>query len=417
MVPVPPEATWGPMNLARERPLIRRLLDEPDDPRSLVQVHQALGRDPGAYAALLIEAAGATGDDTAASYWLVEAARVKLNPLKEDAAAIRLLEQALERDPRNLRAAEHLVEIFRSRSEDRELAKKVHECADQLKARYSSEPVEIPRAVAAFEKLSSVYEAIGDAEAALATLRMAFEFERARNPNTTPSPPNSTRVPSLRTGVDASAEPSAPAPEPRWSSAPMSESRDTLPSPIPAVLAEPSSPESELPRRTSLAPGDPLLKVIEALHGLRRIEEVVEGAALVLRTVMDSIPSHAAFVHVCDEATRDYVVITALGDGSADVVGSRAPENDPLIAHALEASQSVKVDAGDPSLRTGTRWKTMCPARAVLCAPVHYDGRYFGAIELVDPLSSRGFRDADRHAMTYVGERLGEFLADRTIAF
>lgn len=415
MVPVTASPAFGGlMHVAKERPLVETLLAEPHDPGALLAVYEAIGKDASAYAALLVAASQRTTEAAAASHWLTEAARVHHQAFEDDRAAVRLLESALERDPLNLRAAELLVELHRSRREDRELTNVLRRRADWLKERYASENVAMPRAVAAFEQLSTVYEELGDADEALASLRRAFDLERARNPSTTPSPPASQRASSLQS--PASSVRGAPPPEPRWSAPPISEARDTLPSPLPTK--EDSSPEGSRRRpEPPKDPGDPLLKVIEALHGLRRSEEVVDGATFVLRTALEAIPSVAGFVHVCDVATRDMVVVAASGAQNAEIIGTRTTEADPLIARAQKAMQAVTVDASALSVLKGNRWRALCPVRTVLCAPIHYDGRQFGAIELVDPTSSQMFRDADRHAMTYIGERFGEFLSDRSMTF
>lgn len=162
---------------------------------------------------------------------------------------------------------------------------------------------------------------------------------------------------------------------------------------------------------------DPLLAVIEALHALRRLDDVVEGAALVLRTALAAIPSVAGFVHVADVASRDFVVVAASGAQHVEVIGTRTSERDPLLLRALSEMQAVTVEATNPDALIGDRWHIVCPTHAILCAPVQFDGRHLGAIELVDPTRSSSFTEADRHAMTYVGERFAEFLSDRDMTF
>lgn len=406
------------MNLAEQTSLVQRLLAEPYDQKTLFSIYDEIGKDPPAYAALLVRAADVTTEHVAASHWLTEAARVNFQALADEKSGIRLLEAALERDPLNFRAAEHLVELYRSRREDDELGQLLRARAERLRQRYSSEPVELPKAAAAFEKLCGVYEALGDTEAALASLRTALEFERARNRNTAPSPPPGGPPESWFRSRAESAQGAAPPPEPRWTANPDRDSRDTMPSPIPAAVkdgAPVSSPNHPRPARP--APSDPLLSVIEALHALRKAENVVDGAALVLRTALEAIPSVAGFVHVCDMATRDFVIIASSGAHNAEVIGIRTLDTDPVIVRALEEMQAVALDASEPQWLVGERWQVICPTHAVLCAPVQYDGRQLGAIELVDPTGHLIFTGPDRHAMTYVGERFAEFLAERTITF
>lgn len=419
------------MQLAEHDSYVQLLLDRPYDERALASVYVAIGKDPRAYAALLVHAAETTKEHVPASHWLTEAARVKLHALREESDGVRLLEAALERDPLNLRAAEHMVEIYRVRSEDRELAQLLKARADGMRQRYQTEPVTLPHAALAFEKLSGVYEAIGEASCALDALRTALEIERSRARSTAPSPPPDGPPESVRRtrGAD-SPDAAALPPEPRWSAAPVQTTRDTVPSPVPAP------PEGDGPRTSpaaaddarrttrppSLAPTtpppavDPLLAVIEALHALRRTDDVVEGAALVLKTALSAIPSAAGLVHVADVGTRDFVVVAAAGARNAEVVGTRTADSDGLLERALRDTDSVVAAQGSHEL-SGARFRLVRPERSVLCAPAQYDGQKLGAIELVDPQRSAAFTAADRHAMTYVGERFAEFLADRSIAF
>jgi GAF domain-containing protein len=160
-----------------------------------------------------------------------------------------------------------------------------------------------------------------------------------------------------------------------------------------------------------------LLSVIEALHALRRIDDVVEGAALVLKTALEAIPSASGLVHVSDVATRDFVVVAASGERSADVIGTRAPESDEVLVAAHAAGEAITVGTAARARLTGARFLSVQPRRGVLCAPAHYDGRALGAVELIDATDTPAFGDADRHALTYLAERFAEFLADRSLAF
>jgi tetratricopeptide (TPR) repeat protein len=426
------------LNPAEHRSFVQRLIEQPYDEATLRFVYEATGTNPDAYAGLLVVAAERTSEHVAASHWLTEAARVKLLSLGDERASARLLEGALERDPLNLRAAEHLVELLRARTEDRDIADVVRKRAAALRESYAHAGLEGAEAALAFEHLSGVYEALGDSGAAIAALRTALELERRGSRRTAPSPPPDAPPESwLRTQGSAS-ERIAPPPERPFTVTPSSDERDTYRSPVPVPgLKEPPEPASapgrsgspapevppsaRAPRSTRSAPGNapraPLLSVVEALHALRRVDDVVEGAALVLKTALDAIPSTAGIVHVADVATRDFVVVAASGARSADVIGTRTSETDPILDRAHRALEAITVSAEGRAPFTGARFRAMPPGRGVLCAPVHFDGRVLGAIELIDASPGPLFGDGDRHAMTYLGERFAEFLADRSLAF
>src|SRR5690349_17046298 len=66
---------WGtPMNFAEQRSFVQSLVTKPYDQYTLLAVYEALGKDPSAYADLLVTAAESTDQHTAASHWLTEAA-------------------------------------------------------------------------------------------------------------------------------------------------------------------------------------------------------------------------------------------------------------------------------------------------------------------------------------------------------
>jgi len=411
------------MSLAEHTSLVQRLLDRPGDQQTLLDVHESLRRDPRAYVDLLVSAANATSKHVAASQWLTEAARVQAHALNDRRSATRKLEAALDRDPLNLRATDHLIELYRAHPDDAELRQVLGTRAAALQDRYHRESMALPRAALAFEKLSSLYEAIDDSAAAIAALRTALELERARSRHTIPSPPPDGPPESSFRAVapDPRSSPNAaPPPESPWTVSPESDARDTLP--VPGDRSPKSTRASELsasapPASSPRASSDPLLSMIESLHALRHSDDVVEGAALVLRTVLGAIPATSAFVHVMDVATRDYVVVAASGEHNADLIGARTTDADPILSRALREMQAVAIEASASGWLAGSRFRILCPERGVLCAPVHFDGRHLGAIELVDPTRNAAFTQADRHALTYVGERLGEFLADRSLTF
>jgi hypothetical protein len=42
-------------------------------------------------------------------------------------------------------------------------------------------------------------------------------------------------------------------------------------------------------------------------------------------------------------------------------------------------------------------------------------GRFLGAIELLDPIDGAPFTDDEGHALSYIGEQFGEFVASRGV--
>jgi GAF domain-containing protein len=139
----------------------------------------------------------------------------------------------------------------------------------------------------------------------------------------------------------------------------------------------------------------------------------MEAAALVVQVARDALDAEAGMVHLYDLSAREYVVSAALGAHHQTVVGTRTPESDPLLERAqLETAAVIANRLGDRRLLTGERWSIVGTKRSVVCAPAQFDGVIYGAVELADPNGRAAFDVRDQDTLTYVGERIAEFLAE-----
>jgi GAF domain-containing protein len=83
----------------------------------------------------------------------------------------------------------------------------------------------------------------------------------------------------------------------------------------------------------------------------------------------------------------------------------------------MRSNRSVVVsDVKDATFEGDPRWNEIgVVPRSLICAPVTKGGRYLGLIELANPHDGRSFRESDGHALTYIGQQFGDFLADRGV--
>jgi hypothetical protein len=81
---------------------------------------------------------------------------------------------------------------------------------------------------------------------------------------------------------------------------------------------------------------------------------------------------------------------------------------------STEAVVLPEVKKGD--LGSDERWAQMgIEPRSLICAPVEKAGRYLGLLELANPHDGKAFCESDGHAMSYIGQAFGEFLAERGV--
>jgi tetratricopeptide (TPR) repeat protein len=382
---------------------------------------------------LLEEAAARSPQPDVASHWLTEAALVQLAALRDPGQAQATLAKALELDPMNDRAAEALSGIYRTKQDDKTLAAHLTARAKALESLCDADATLAAHAADAYEALGIHYsEQMGAHEQAVVALRKALSLHRGRSSSHEPlaadAKPHETAAPP-RSRLRTKERESDLVPQPQGQ-------RDTLPTE--SEDSAPSSARSETPTQVdTLAPGstsqalgsetddepeandgdrrsgDRLIGLFEALHAVRCCTDAMEAAALVVQIARDALDAEAGLVHLYDIAAREYVVSAALGAHHQAVVGTRTPESDPLLERAQHETAAVTANRlGNGRMLAGERWRIVGAKRSVVCAPAQFDGVIYGAVELVDPKGRATFDVRDQDALTYVGERIAEFLAE-----
>jgi hypothetical protein len=170
--------------------------------------------------------------------------------------------------------------------------------------------------------------------------------------------------------------------------------------------------------RASRPKGDRLLGgLFEAMHTLRFVDDVRDGAGFVLRVVVDKTRARTGLVHLYHASRREFVVVGAIGATDETVVlDFRTAADDPFIREIVGEREAVIVcdPKSDPALLRG-RWSSARPHRSVLCAAASREGRILGLIEIADPTDGSEFSEDDRNALTYVATAFAEFLEDRGV--
>ena len=199
--------------------------------------------------------------------------------------------------------------------------------------------------------------------------------------------------------------PQAPPPQapPPQASPPSSRRRDSVP----------PSQRANGPRMR----GDELITdLFEAMHDLHFLRDTVEGADFCLTLALEKMPSRAGLVHLYDIDKRQFVVTCARGPGAEALLMRRHPESDPLIRAAMRKQRATVIaDARTGDASQAERYRVLGGAKSAVVAPVMLAGRFLGAIELLDPADGAPFTDNEGHALSYIGEQFGEFVATRGV--
>jgi GAF domain-containing protein len=166
-----------------------------------------------------------------------------------------------------------------------------------------------------------------------------------------------------------------------------------------------------------------IIELFEAINDLTLLHDPLEGADFVLRIALENMPSAVAMVSFFSFDSREFVAVRAAGEAVGPAVAQaiilkRIDERSAIPTRAMRTHQTVVLDEGEAmdALAEDPRWVAagIVPAH-YMCAPVALGGRYLGLLEIANPLDGVAFSAEDGYALTYMGQQLGEFLAQRDL--
>jgi hypothetical protein len=190
----------------------------------------------------------------------------------------------------------------------------------------------------------------------------------------------------------------------------------------PSVRPPPPAGPAPGPTRTPSTPNgrvrgeDLIADLFEAMHDLHFLRDAVEGGDFCLALAMEKLPSQAGIVHLYDIDRREFLIASTRGTGTAALLAQRFPENETILAAAMRKRRPlVFADAMQSEAATIERYAALGGARSVIVAPVMREGRFLGALELLNPLDGQPFTEAEGNAVMYIADQLAEFVGERGV--
>jgi hypothetical protein len=175
-----------------------------------------------------------------------------------------------------------------------------------------------------------------------------------------------------------------------------------------------SVPPRRVPEGERVAGEDLLTDLFEAMSELSYLNDAVEGAEFVLRTALEKLPCEVGMVSLFDIDTREFVVVGQRGGAKSGLL-LRIRDSADMAKRAMRLGRSLVVHKPKAS-ELDERWGEIgITPTSLICSPVERAGRYLGLIELANPSDGKRFSDADGHAVTYISEQFGAFLAERGV--
>lgn len=155
------------------------------------------------------------------------------------------------------------------------------------------------------------------------------------------------------------------------------------------------------------------LEINQIHEGDMSMEQVIN---YVMDLSMSKINAEAGSIMFADVNGRELYFATARGPKAQDVMDFRVPMSKGLVGFCAREGVSLAISDAekDPrffkeiSVKIGYETKNVC------CAPIQFEGRVYGAVELMN--KSTPFTNTEVNVLTYIGRQLAKFVNDLIMA-
>jgi len=160
-------------------------------------------------------------------------------------------------------------------------------------------------------------------------------------------------------------------------------------------------------------PGEILAQVFEEMQDLFLTQNQDQSAAFVLEIARKKIPAEAGSVFLADINTRELYFAAVYGPTAEKLRGQRLHMTKGLVGFAARQGATIAI----PDVRQDTRFcdefdqSTSFITRSVMCSPIQYEGRTYGAIEILNRRGGEPFNESEVSVVSYMARQLAEFIA------
>ena len=149
---------------------------------------------------------------------------------------------------------------------------------------------------------------------------------------------------------------------------------------------------------------------IQSIHEEGKpMEQVVK---FIMDLAMEKIPAESGAILFADVNGRELYFATARGPKSDDVMGFRIPMGQGIVGFCAREGVSLAIgDAQrDPRFYRQISDALNYPTTSIVCAPIQFEGRVYGCIELMNKSTSDLFSVNEVNALGYIGSQFAEFI-------
>ena len=139
------------------------------------------------------------------------------------------------------------------------------------------------------------------------------------------------------------------------------------------------------------------------------MEEVVN---FVMDMAMSKVPAESGAILFADVNGLELYFATARGPKANDVMEFRVPMGQGLAGFCAHEGVSLAIsDASrDPRFYSKISDTLSYPTHSIVCAPIQYEGRVYGCLELINRRGGSTFSSNEVNALTYIGNQFAMFI-------
>ncbi len=216
--------------------------------------------------------------------------------------------------------------------------------------------------------------------------------------------------------VQAAPEPQ-PVEKPRAQVLPEPEPVHT-PDPIPLVpvtqapVAKPEPKEKKKIPSRELAVDDAIVRAFERMQDIYSVTKHDDAALFALNLAKEFIDCEAASAMLITPGKYELYVAAAQGDASSQLMGKKLSLTMGIVGFATRAGAVITVSdpKNDPRFHAEFDQLSGFVTRSIVCAPIQYEGKTIGAVELINSPRESGFLQSEANVLSYIAGAVGEYI-------
>lgn len=157
-----------------------------------------------------------------------------------------------------------------------------------------------------------------------------------------------------------------------------------------------------------------LARVFEDMAEIDFVANSVEGALqYALELAVQRIPSEAGWLLLADLNRRDLYFATATGPKAEEVFNYRLPMGRGIAGFCAVNGVSLSLSdvEQDPRFQTTVSQSVGYRIDSVACAPVQFEGRVYGAIQIMNHRGRSEYTPGELDVLNYIARRTAEYLS------